>query len=296
TTGFEEKDTTDTVLAQKGHFYGVYLLCSQSLDTRYHGRCYVGFTVNPKRRINQHNRGCDFGGAKKTSKSGPWQMVLIVHGFANNITALQFEWAWQQPALSTRLKIFPELKRKRPKETHFDYHLRILTKMLSVGPWHRLSLTVRWLETQYEREFEQLIPAHMQIVSGKLAITASQRLAAAQQHHTQKLWALECHLCMNRIENPERSRLGCLNLTCRLTCHMICLANYFLSEEQQPGQYIPISGRCPLCDTQLNWAALLQRKRLGHKANDIEVDSEDGAELSDVPELDSDLEADKEID
>lgn len=70
-------------------FYGVYLLCSQSVEKRYNGRCYIGFTVNPKRRINQHNRGKDFGGAKRTSNKGPWQMVMIVHGFPNNISALQ---------------------------------------------------------------------------------------------------------------------------------------------------------------------------------------------------------------
>lgn len=102
-------------VALKGHFYGVYLLCSQSLDPRYRGKCYVGFTVNPKRRIRQHNLGCDFGGARKTSRKGPWLMVMIVHGFPNNTVALQFEWAWQQPSLSTRLKMYPELKRKLPR-------------------------------------------------------------------------------------------------------------------------------------------------------------------------------------
>ena len=73
----------------QGRFYGVYLLCSQSPEKRFNGKCYVGFTVNPNRRINQHNRGKDFGGAKKTSNKGPWKMVLIVHGFPNNISALQ---------------------------------------------------------------------------------------------------------------------------------------------------------------------------------------------------------------
>lgn len=73
----------------KNRFYGVYLLCSESLDRRYKGKCYIGFTVNPNRRIRQHNKGKDFGGARKTSNKGPWKMVLIVHGFPNNIAALQ---------------------------------------------------------------------------------------------------------------------------------------------------------------------------------------------------------------
>ncbi|KAH8393844.1 hypothetical protein KR215_002260, partial [Drosophila sulfurigaster] len=275
-------------LAQKGHFYGVYLLCSQSLEQRYHGKCYVGFTVNPKRRIRQHNRGCDFGGARKTSKKGPWQMVMIVHGFPNNIAALQFEWAWQQPTLSTRLKIFPELKRKQSKESHFEYNFRILNRMLNVGPWHRLPLTVRWLETDYERSFPIELPQHMSIVSGKVAITASQRKQHLDCPATTTIWAPECHLCMKRIEQPERSRLGCLNASCRLTCHMLCLANYLLGD--QPGQYIPIGGECPLCETHLIWATLLQRKRLGLGGGEAQDQEDSADELSDVPDVDSDVE------
>lgn len=79
----------DAVETLKSRFYGVYLLCSHSPEKRYNGRCYIGFTVNPNRRIKQHNRGKDFGGAKKTSQKGPWKMVMIVHGFPNNIAALQ---------------------------------------------------------------------------------------------------------------------------------------------------------------------------------------------------------------
>ncbi|KAH8271252.1 hypothetical protein KR018_003692, partial [Drosophila ironensis] len=287
------KDVSDQseTIAQKGHFYGVYLLCSQSLDARYRGKCYVGFTVNPKRRIRQHNRGCDFGGAKKTSCKGPWQMVMIVHGFPNNIVALQFEWAWQQPSLSTRLKIFPELKRRNPRETHFDYNFRILNRMLGVGPWNRLALTVRWLESDYERGFPVSLPTHMEIVSGKVSVSSSQRRKADNGVGALPVArAAECHLCMQRIDQPERSRLGCTNVTCRLTCHMLCLASYLLGD--QPGHYIPIGGECPLCETQLSWAALLQRKRLllGLPEELLDEEEEDDEDLSEGPDVDSDEE------
>uniref|UniRef100_A0A182TKM5 Structure-specific endonuclease subunit SLX1 homolog n=1 Tax=Anopheles melas TaxID=34690 RepID=A0A182TKM5_9DIPT len=135
-------------------FYGVYLLVSKSPNPNFAGRTYIGYTVDPNRRIKQHNRGEDAGGARRTSNRGPWTMVLIVHGFPNNISALRFEWAWQQPRVSRRLKQIPELQKKLRKESNFEYNFRILTEMLRMGPWNRLPLVVRWFADEFHREFE----------------------------------------------------------------------------------------------------------------------------------------------
>lgn len=78
-----------------------YLL--RTLDPAARGRTYIGFTVDPQRRLRQHN-GEVKGGARKTSRSRPWEMLGFVHGFRDKVSALKFEWAWQHPTVSLAVR------------------------------------------------------------------------------------------------------------------------------------------------------------------------------------------------
>jgi structure-specific endonuclease subunit SLX1 len=90
-----------------------------SLDGR---KTYVGATINPDRRLRQHN-GEIAGGARATH-GRKWKRVFLVSGFADERAALRFEWRWkyltrQAPgdsflerrahALSLLLADFPEI-------------------------------------------------------------------------------------------------------------------------------------------------------------------------------------------
>ena len=56
-------------------------------------RTYIGATIDPDRRLAQHN-GQKGGGAKAT-RGHTWHRVALVSGFPDERAALQFEWAWK---------------------------------------------------------------------------------------------------------------------------------------------------------------------------------------------------------
>lgn len=230
--------------------HGVYLLVSQ--NTKFRNKTYVGYTTNPERRTIQHNLGCSSGGAYKTSKKGPWIMYLIVHGFPNNISGLRFEWAWQHPDKSRRLRTLHNRIRTDPDE--FQFRIQVLSQMLHVGPWNRLALTIQWLEPRHRIKFEIILPPpnHMQIKEGPIVTYNIKNNFTPKTTVTTN----NCHLCQHNLRNDVT--LNCPNKYCNITTHLTCLAEHFIKSEAND-HVLPLVGKCPNCCIVTLWADLINK-------------------------------------
>jgi len=87
----------------------VYLLATED------GQTYVGATVDPDRRLRQHN-GLLGGGARATAarvgQGLTWKRMCHVSGFPDNHAALQFEWRWKSLSRKKELKGLDPVSRR----------------------------------------------------------------------------------------------------------------------------------------------------------------------------------------
>lgn len=265
-------------------FYGVYLL--YCMNPKYKGRTYIGYTRDPNRRISQHNRGTHAGGAWRTSNKGPWEMVLIIHGFPNDISALRFEWAWQHPKSSRRLNGLPP---KKSREKSYDYCMRLVASMLNLGPWNKLPLTVRWLKPEFKVEFPHDLqpPLHMPIVHGpvksknlggqkpkkkNLKNPSAVSLENAEPDNSDNLL---CNICFTEITVSQR--VVCLYPKCKAASHILCLGREFINGTED---LLPVKGNCPTCGGEEIWGNIIRKKRGCYE----ELEQEDSTDEDDYDE------------
>ncbi|CAA2951281.1 structure-specific endonuclease subunit SLX1 [Olea europaea subsp. europaea] len=138
--GGEEEDEDK----EGSRFFACYLLTS--LCPRFKGHTYIGYTVNPRRRIRQHN-GEVRSGAWRTKRKRPWEMVFCIYGFPTNVAALQFEWAWQHPVESLAVrKVAATFK----SLSGIANKIKLAYTMVTLPAWNSLNLTVNFFSTKYK--------------------------------------------------------------------------------------------------------------------------------------------------
>ncbi|KAH0555433.1 structure-specific endonuclease subunit slx1 [Cotesia glomerata] len=244
------------------NFNGVYLLLCQ--NPKFKGRTYIGYTVDPVRRLKRHNAGMDFGGAKRTHNKGPWNMILIVHGFPNSRLGLRFEWAWQHLEMSRHTR---HLLKKKSNQTQVNYLISSMAQMLQVSPWCRLPLKIQWLDLKFSADWMMKLqfPRHMEVHYG--AVEARKIGWVSKQLQKNKFqkenninctsdFNNKCFVCKDEIVD-ERDRVECVYKCCNCITHIFCLAKLFRKNDKK---ILPINGICPSCQKIVLWGDIVRKK------------------------------------
>ncbi|KAL6282554.1 hypothetical protein ACE6H2_013483 [Prunus campanulata] len=109
--------------AEEGRFFGCYLLASRS--PRYEGRTYIRFTVNPRRRIRQHNGGNSSRCLENEAEASMGDEPNCIKG---RLAAASFK---SLVGLVSKIKL--------------------ACTMITLPPWQSLNITVNFFSTQYTK-------------------------------------------------------------------------------------------------------------------------------------------------
>jgi structure-specific endonuclease subunit SLX1 len=279
-----------------GAFYACYLV--GSLNPAMKGRSYVGFTVNPERRIRQHN-GVLAAGARYTRRLRPCEMVLLVHGFPSKVQAMQFEWAWQKPALSRAVREAAARLKVSDRSSSLVNKTRLVMAMLHVSPWNNLPLRVHFLNPEYAKLAKDKCdapPEHVEVAVGdmdalkrsvggsfadgkdlddsddedsRVVTVDGDSISEAPSASGAFAPRRRCAACGGEGVRGAGARVACPRCDC--VAHPRCMASHFFascaqSEKFGPGKeraraLIPRGGPCPACGAWLSWGAVVAAGR-----------------------------------
>ncbi|KAJ0261872.1 hypothetical protein HA466_0049060 [Hirschfeldia incana] len=89
-------------------------------------------------------------------------MVLCIYGFPSNISALQFEWAWQHPRESRAVR---EAAAAFKSFSGLARLIKLAYTMLNLPAWNSLNLTVNYFSSKYAHHggLSPSLPPHMKV-------------------------------------------------------------------------------------------------------------------------------------
>lgn len=283
--------------------YACYLLVSKGPlgKRRRNPNTYIGFTVDPSRRLRQHNGLVQYGGAYRTKKGRPWENVAVIHGFTSKTHALQFEWAWQNPLLSLTLKThrhhqydLPTLSRNSVRGA-----LQTLGALVAVPPWSHCPLTLTICISREDWALYGVdkisLPSHLRVTFSPLQsfdhCLSSYDFRQPCDSVTPRALPSGCLFCQRSLQERRRKLSYCSN--CGLIGHLHCFAqcrrddaniatgdrdpstasaanpaspnNAEQSIVEQP--FLPTFVSCSMCKTLMHWS-LVVRLSLAFQSDD----------------------------
>ena len=250
--------TTKKKKAKGKRRYFCYLL--NSLDPSHPRSTYIGFTVDPPRRIRQHN-GDITAGAVRTRKKRPWGMVMVVTGFPTKSAALQFEWAWQHPYKDRHIKGKVgslALKASTGKKAK----MAICKAMMGLQPWSRYGLNAHFPLDADKVLFRSIVPPETDDVDKAAIFEAAlstgpleDTLSAGGDIEAQiPKGSSTCGLCSGEAERRDDAALATCPF-CKAIGHVVCWAGAGRPE----GELLPSSVDCRVCGENMRWCDLIRR-------------------------------------
>mmetsp|Transcript_5797 Transcript_5797/g.7275 ORF Transcript_5797/g.7275 Transcript_5797/m.7275 type:complete len:279 (-) Transcript_5797:63-899(-) len=262
-----------TVRRRKKFF--CYLVVSK--NPRFSKATYIGFTMNPSRRIRQHN-GEIVNGAWKTSRKRPWAFAVVIEGFPTKISALQFEWAWQNPNKHRGVK--KDLPTNIHKKPGCGPKFQILGMLLKSTPWSQYTLSLHFLNIKMRDTFldatsymigmgdfcriSPLENLHDKSLDEEEESASCKENGMDEQGESGKNLVFEeqkrvdfldsCDICQNDLVG---SIINCP--LCQAEWHVECLAKLFLFDF--PEQLLPRHGNCPSCTNTIQWGNVIRSLR-----------------------------------
>ena len=260
-------------------FYGCYLLTSISSNPRSFNRTYIGFTVDPIRRLKQHNGLIVTGGAHRTKRHRPWRLIAIIHGFSSQTQGLQFEWAWQHPLKTLSVRLHAQNNDALPlpntRRSSVRGCLMSLAALTSVPPWSNCPLT---FTVCAERESwgtygiatvsfpKQLEVQFLPLDSLKPSINEySYKLSSDSE--LERNFDKPCPECL-KPTNQQRKCTYCPK--CGVIAHLMCLMKRRTSSETVDTEtfktplrtVVPTKVRCIECHQELAWSLVVRMSRI----------------------------------
>lgn len=263
-------------------FLGCYLLVSRSKLPAAVGKTYVGFTVDPPRRIKQHNGITKSGGARRTSKHRPWDMVAVIHGFRTKTQALQFEWAWQHPfkcyALQLHFDRPDAMALPSGKRNSVLGRLKSLSALVSIPPWSFCPLTLTiCAPRQHWDEFSiqsLTFPKPFRVTFSALDTLCASVASYDYRHPCDSVMPRQlpnkdsgCFLCKQPVEYPNlSSSRSSRKLThcahCGAISHLACMATCRIANEINSAErLLPVEVQCKLCKGLMHWSRVVRLSR-----------------------------------
>lgn len=260
-------------------------------------RTYIGYTVDPGRRIRQHNGELTLG-AKRTRWHRPWRFVCVVMGLPSRFSGLSLEWAWQNPLkgrhTKTQMAPFASVRGMGPRYGVRRKLLELKLMLSSCKPFSEMPLHVCFQRREEWLFFEQIdkvpaVPRHVVVEAREIvevfkdlkASIGAQTITTASLSSQSSLRASSVsnlQACNSSSTSFEKNNENCqvaiivcalcegnfthgrpamLHQSCGLVAHPVCLAREFLFEDRE--RLKPLTGNCPLCEEELGWAEMVRQ-------------------------------------